>query len=155
MTRDRGGICAMVAACAAAALALVSAPAAGALPLPPYGNYAMNIDGRYDFHTWIWVLSPCTNPGDCVSVTAIPQPIAKALHYRGEAPLVDGRYTLTIDDPYGLRCGNVYYGPTIPTHDVYTWDATTLVGSMQSSFDVGCDGAPGGTFTYPFTLSRM
>ena len=94
MTRDRGGICAMVAACAAAALALVSAPVAGALPLPPYGNYAMNIEGRYDFHTWIWVLSPCANPGDCVSVTAIPQPIAKALHYRGEAPLADGRYTL-------------------------------------------------------------
>lgn len=161
MTRDRGGrsgrsgsrICAIAAACAAAALALVSAPAAGAMP--PFGNYAMNIEGRYDFHTWIWVLSPCANPGDCVSVTAIPQPIAKALHYRGEAPLAQGRYTLTIDDPYGLRCGNVYYGPTIPTHDVYTWDATTLAGSMQSSFDVGCDGAPGGTITYPFTLSRM
>ena len=158
MTQDRSGrsgsrMCAMAAACAAAVLALVSAPAASAIS--PFGNYAMNIEGRYDFHTWIWVLSPCANPGDCVSVAAIPQPIAKALHYRGEAPLADGRYTLTIDDPYGLRCGNVYYGPTIPTHDVYTWDATTLVGSMQSSFDVGCDGAPGGTFTYPFTLSRM
>jgi hypothetical protein len=69
--------------------------------------------------------------------------------------LADGRYTLIVDDPYGLRCDNIYYGPTIPTHDVYTWDATTLVGSMDSTFDVGCDGAPGGTYTYPFTLTRL
>ena len=82
-------------------------------------------------------------------------PIAKAVSYEGDAPLVNGRYTLTVDDPYGLRCGDRYYGPTVPTHDIYSWDAVTLAGSLDSSFAAGCDGAPSGTYTYPIALSRM
>jgi hypothetical protein len=62
---------------------------------------------------------------------------------------------LTVDVPDGLRCGDVYYGPVIPTHDVYSWDATTLAGYLDSSFAAGCNGAPPGTYTYPFTLSRI
>ena len=97
-------------------------------------------------------ISWCTSA--CVHVNAIAMPVAKAFNYAGDAQLVNGRYTLTVDVPDGLRCDNIYYGPTIPTHDVYTWDATTLAGSLDSSFDAGCDGAPGGTRTYPFTLSN-
>lgn len=118
------------------------------------GNYQLQIEGRYDFHTWLWGISPCGGD-NCVYVTGIPQPNAKAFPYQERAQLVNGRYTLTVDDPYGLRCGDIYYGPTVPTHDVYSWDATTLVGSMNSTFDVGCGGAPGGTYTYPFTLARF
>jgi hypothetical protein len=77
-------------------------------------------------------------------VGAIPRPIAKATDYDGDAQLAKGRYTLTVDDPYGLRCG-----------DIYSWDATTLAGSLDSSFATGCNGEPAGTYTYPFTLSRM
>ncbi|MCW2563039.1 MAG: hypothetical protein JWQ31_1599 [Mycobacterium sp.] len=117
------------------------------------GNYSLNIQGRYDFHTWVWAVTPCG--GDCKYVTFIPQPFARAFYFDGPAQLANGRYTLIVDDPYGLRCDNIYYGPTIPTHDVYTWDATTLVGSMDSTFDVNCGGAPGGTYTYPFTLTRL
>jgi hypothetical protein len=117
-----------------------------------YGNYELNIEGRYDFHTWLWTISAC--PDSCVTVSAIPRPVAKAFNYRGDAHLANGRYTLAIDVPDGVRCGDVYYGPTIPTHDIYSWDASTLAGSLDSSFDTGCDGAPGGTFSYPFTLSR-
>jgi hypothetical protein len=117
------------------------------------GNYSLDIQGRNDFHTWIWAITQCSP--DCVLVTGVPQPIARGFNYQERAQLANGRYTLTIDDPWGLRCDNIYYGPTIPTHDVYSWDATTLVGSMDSTFDVGCDGAPGGTYTYPFTLVRM
>ncbi|OMC01859.1 hypothetical protein A5734_15820 [Mycolicibacterium fortuitum] len=127
-----------------------------------FGNYALNIPDRRDFHTWIWsAITPCRDPGsdvrqhDCITIRTIPQPVAKAVPNTGNAKLVDGRYTLTIDEFYGLRCGDIYYGPTIPTHDVYTWDANTLAGEMVSTFDTGCDGAPGGSFTYPFTLTRM
>jgi hypothetical protein len=120
------------------------------------GNYSLNIEGRYDFHTWTWAITPCNPPApDCVYVTFVPMPNARAFFFDGPAHLADGRYTLIVDDPYGLRCDNIYYGPTIPTHDVYTWDATTLVGSMDSTFDVNCGGAPGGTYTYPFTLTRL
>jgi hypothetical protein len=118
-----------------------------------FGNYNLQIVGRYDFHTWLWSATSC--PGACLHINAIAQPVAKAFNYFGDAQFADGRYTLTVDVPDGLRCGDIYYGPTIPTHDVYSWDATTLAGSLQSSYDVGCNNAPAGTNTYPFTLARM
>jgi hypothetical protein len=40
------------------------------------------------------------------------------------------------------------------THDDYSWDATTMAGTLVSSFDAGCDGAPG-ALTYPISLSRL
>ncbi len=130
-----------------------TAPAPVARANMALGNYNFQIVGRYDFHTWLWSISWCNNA--CVHVNATAMPVAKAFDYAGDAQLVNGRYTLTVDVPDGLRCDNIYYGPTIPTHDVYTWDASTLAGSLDSSFDAGCDGAPGGTRTYPFTLSLM
>jgi hypothetical protein len=133
------------------AVVLVLAPVARANML--FGNYNLQIVGRYDFHTWIWSITKCSD--GCVHVNAIAQPVAKAFNYVGDAQLANGRYTLTVDVPDGLRCDNIYYGPTIPTHDIYTWDAATLAGSLESSFDAGCDGAPGGTHTHPFTLSRL
>jgi hypothetical protein len=120
----------------------------------PMGNYEFQIQGRYDFHTWVWAITPCAS-GGCVHVNATPRPVAKATAYDGDAQLTNGRYTLIVDDPYGLRCGDIYYGPAIPTHDTYSWDAATLAGSLDSSFATGCNGEPGGSYTYPFGLSRM
>lgn len=145
----------MKAALVAAALTLIGLMC----PVPagahtPYGNFELHIDGRYDFHTWLWVISRCGG-GDCVEVHAVPQPNAKAFPYRGTAHLVDGRYTMTVDVPDGLRCGNVYYGPVIATRDVYSWDAVTRSGTLESSFATGCDGTPGGTLTYPLRLVRL
>lgn len=141
-------------------LALSVALTVAALALAPVsraqmlgGNYELQITGRYDFHTWVWAISSCSDA--CVHVFALARPIAKAFNYEGDAQLANGRYMLTVDVPDGLRCGDIYYGPTIPTRDVYSWDAATLAGSLDSSFATGCDGAPGGTLTYPFVLSRM
>lgn len=122
------------------------------------GHYNAWVDGRYDFHTWLWSISSCNPPDDvdeCANVSANPMPIAKAYQWYGQARQAGGTYTLTVDVPDGLRCGNVYYGPVIPTRDVYTFDAVTLSGKLESSFAVGCDNAPGGTFTYPFRLVRF
>lgn len=122
------------------------------------GHYTANIEGRYDFHTWLFTFSSCSPPEGisvCANVSANPMPIAKAYQWYGQAHQVGGTYTLAVDVPDGLRCGNVYYGPVIPTHDVYTWNAVTLTGKLDSTFDVGCDNAPGGTFTYPFSLVRF
>jgi hypothetical protein len=122
------------------------------------GNYDLQIAGRYDFHTWVWAISECKQAGrlapvaSCAHVSAVPRPVAKAFAYQGDAHLTNGRYTLTVDVPDGLRCGDVYYSPTIPTHDLYSWDATTLAGDLESSFEAGCNGAPAGSYTYPFTL---
>jgi hypothetical protein len=124
----------------------------------PLGNYEVHIPGRYDFHTWVWTVvppSPGACPPGCIQVSATPRPVARAFEWQKIAQLSNGQYTLAVDDPTGLRCGDVYYGPVIPTHDVYTWDATTQIGAMNSSFDTNCGGAPGGTYTYPFQLTRM
>ena len=136
--------------------ALAVAPVANAGLM--VGHYSAYVDGRYDFHTWLWSISSCNPPElatECAIVSANPMPIAKAFQWYSRAILNNGTYTLTVDVPDGLRCGNVYYGPIIPTHDVYTFDAVTLTGKLDSTFDVGCDNAPGGTFTYPFKLVRF
>ena len=149
----RNGVLLAGAAICLAAAVVPSAAASPQATAASYGNFALNIDGRYDFHTWIWFVSPCD--GQCLLISARAQPNARAYSYTGRAEFAAGRYTLTVDDPFGLRCDNIYYGQTIPTHDVYIWDAATLVGSIRSTFDAGCDGAPSGVLQYPFTLSRM
>ena len=150
------GINAIVPAAVLVALALAPAPMAGAGM--QIGHYNAIIEGRYDFHTWIFSFSSCNPPesiDQCATVSANPMPIAKAFQWYAVAYQTDGTYTMEVDVPDGLRCGNVYYGPVIPTRDVYTWDASTLRGTLQSSFATGCDNSPGGTFTYPFALVRL
>lgn len=145
----------MVYVCAALAVAtLVGPPASQAEAF--FANYQLIIPERYDFHTWTWAITHCIPAAEnCATVNAIPMPVAKAFEYVGDAHLAEGRYTLTVDVPDGLRCGNVYYGPVVPTRDVYSWDAVTLQGILTSSFAEGCDGAPGGAFNYPFSLVRL
>ncbi|MFI2841726.1 hypothetical protein [Mycolicibacterium sp. PDY-3] len=132
---------------------VTGSPAAHADPF--FANYQLVIPDRYDFHTWAWSVMHCIPAADdCRSIGAMPMPTAKAFEYSGQAHLVDGRYTLTVDVPDGLRCGNVYYGPVVATRDVYSWDAASLRGTLTSSFAAGCDGRPG-TLTYPFSLLRL
>ncbi len=142
--------------CALSALTvtgLVGPPAVQAEPF--FANYQLVIPDRYDFHTWAWSVSHCIPAAeDCRSISGIPMPVAKAFDYVGQAHLADGRYTMTVDVPDGLRCGNVYYGPIVATRDVYSWDAVTMQGTLTSSFAAGCDGTPG-TLVYPFSLVRL
>ncbi|BBX12814.1 hypothetical protein MNVM_18950 [Mycobacterium novum] len=142
--------------------ALSAVAAAGVFASPPshsepfFANYQLVLPDRYDFHTWTWAVSHCVPAAeDCAHIFAIPMPVAKAFEYSGDAHLADGRYTLTVDIPDGLRCGNVYYGPVVPTRDIYSWDATTSQGTLTSSPISGCDGRPGGALTYPFSLVRL
>jgi hypothetical protein len=111
------------------------------------GNYELQT-ARDPFHSWVWFVSPCASSG-CVYVTGIPRPNGGAAPFDGNAQLVNGRYTLTIDDPVGLSC----LGYTIPVHDTYTWDAATLTGSVDSTFASDCGRQ--GPGTYPFTLARL
>ncbi|MGX9673557.1 hypothetical protein [Mycobacterium sp. HM-7] len=141
----------IVSAIALLATTLVSMPLAQADIR--HGNFELRMSGRPDFHTWLWALSSCR--GDCVHVQAIPQPVAKAFAYQGDAQMYGGRFTLTVDVPDGLRCGDIYYGPVIPTRDTYSWDVNTMSGTLSSSFATGCDGSPAGTSIYPFDLIQL
>ncbi|MCV6975207.1 hypothetical protein [Mycobacterium bourgelatii] len=114
------------------------------------GNYLANTD-RDRGHSWIWAIRPCpSRASGCLTIQAVPQPNGQAAPYKGDAWLSNGRYTMTVDVPDGVRCVVQFF----PSHDVYSWDAVTLSGELVTTYDTGCGGGPGGTDTYPFTLVR-
>jgi hypothetical protein len=133
---------------ALAMVALTVTPTAHADML--YGNYRVDTN-RDPGHLWIWSISPCVQPAPgCAQVYATPQPNGQATVYRGIAQLANGRYTMAVDVPDGVRCVVQFF----PSHDVYSWDAVTLAGQVDSTFDTGCGGGPGGSNSYPFSLVR-
>lgn len=133
---------------ALATAALTLTPTARADML--FANYRLDTN-RDPGHSWILSINPCTptEPG-CLAVYATPQPNGQATPWRANAHLSNGRYTLAVDVPDGVRCVVQFF----PSHDVYSWDAVTLAGQVDSTFDTGCGGGPGGTNTYPFSLVR-
>jgi hypothetical protein len=131
---------------AAAAIALAPSAAAGML----IGNYEVHTT-RDPGHSWLWEVRPCqVEAPDCVQVQGTPRPTGQAEPWIANAHLVGGRYTMVVDVPDGVRC-TVYF---LPSHDTYSWDAVTLAGSVDSTFNAGCGNTPGGTVSYPFTLVR-
>lgn len=130
----------------AAAMAFAPSAAAGML----VGNYEVQTT-RDPGHSWLWEVRPCQVPApDCVHVNTTPRPNGQAVPWVGDAHLTNGRYTMVVDVPDGVRCVVNF----LPSHDTYSWDAATLTGSVDSTFDAGCGGAPGGAVSYPFTLLR-
>lgn len=114
------------------------------------GNYRMDTN-RDPGHSWIWAINPCEpkRPG-CLTIQGVPQPNGQAAPWKADAHLSNGRYTMAVDVPDGVRCVVQFF----PSHDVYSWDAVTLAGQVDSTFDTGCGGGPGGTNSYPFSLVR-
>jgi len=117
-----------------------------------YANYEVE-SPRDPGHSWLWAIRPCepTHPEDCVHNQAIPRPNGQATPWDANGHLANGRYTMIVDVPDGVRC-TVYF---LPSHDTYTWDAVSLTGSVDSTYNAGCGGAPGGTSSWPFHLVRF
>ena len=90
-------------------------------------------------------------PTEDLNVTGVPRPSRNGAGFQNTAFHAAGRYTLTVDVIDGVRC----FGYNLPSHDVYDWDATSLSGTITSTFDAGCAGAPGGTNVYLFSLNPM
>jgi hypothetical protein len=153
-------------------LGAVFAVAAGTVVAPnayaagmAVGNYEVAND-RWNDHSWVWrVTHSCNNDPECgtyivdpilapasdnLNVIAIARPL-KSQRFQNTAFYADGRYTLTVDVIDGVRC----IGYNLPSHDVYNWDAATLTGTIVSTYDAGCYGAPGGASTYTFSLIRL
>ncbi len=72
-------------------------------------------------------------------------------YYQGNAYLANGQWTLKVDVPDGLRCP----GYNLPTHETYVWDDNTLVGTIDSAYDVGCFNGPPGKQFWTFKLQRL
>lgn len=131
------------------AVAVVSPPVAHANMM--YGNYNMWND-RWTNHIWFWSVGTCQPKTDeCIVVAGQGNPGRDSVPFQTDAHLVDGRYTMNVDVPDGLRCP----GAVLPTRDTYIWDAVTLAGTIDSAYETGCGGAPAGVDTYTFQLERM
>jgi hypothetical protein len=136
---------------------LAAAFSAAAAVLAPHAHANMNfgsyevLTNRYTDASWVWSTWACIPRADgCIYVSAVPRPKFGA-YYEGDAHLADGRYTLTVDVPDGLRCP----GHAMPTRDTYSWDAVTLAGTIDSVYDVGCFNGPPGTQFWTFALQRL
>jgi hypothetical protein len=131
---------------------------AGGVVAPPPAN-AMMVFGNYDVLTnrytqasWTWSVYPCIpeKPLDCVYVSARPR-LKFYAYYEGHAKLVNGRYTMTVDVPDGLICP----GQRLPTRETYSWDEISLVGTIESHYNVGCFNGPPGMQFWTFKLQRL
>jgi len=147
----------------AAVAAMVLAPNASAAAMS-IGNFEVLTD-RWNDHSFVWAVSFSCGAPDCGTyledpsiftpsdnrnVIGIPRPL-KSQRFQGTAFYAGGQYTLTVDVPDGVRC----IGYNLPSHDVYTWDAASLNGSVNSTFDADCYGGPAGSRTYGFSLQRL
>jgi hypothetical protein len=139
---------AVIAAAALTMAATVIAPPAQAMQL---GNYDV-LTNRYDRASWVWFVAACIpeKTQDCVEVGARPR-LKYYAYYSGRAQLANGRWTLTVDVPDGLRCP----GYNLPTRDTYSWDDVTLAGTIDSVYDVGCFNGPPGNQFWTFALQRL
>lgn len=138
---------------AAAALMMaagtIAPPPANAMM--PLGNYDLQTN-RYTQASWFWFVSNCwpDKQPDCVKVSAAPR-LKFYAYYGGEAQLVNGRYTMTVDVPDGLICP----GQRLPTRETYSWDEISLVGTIESHYNVGCFNGPPGMQFWTFKLQRL
>ncbi|WP_083410589.1 hypothetical protein [Mycolicibacterium rutilum] len=115
------------------------------------GNYDL-LTNRYDRASWVWFITNCfpDKQPDCVHVSARPR-LKFYAYYEGAAQLVNGRYTMTVDVPDGLRCP----GYNLPTRETYSWDEISLGGTIESHYDVGCFNGPPGMQFWTFALQRL
>lgn len=68
----------------------------------------------------------------------------------GDATMTNGQWILSVQNPVGDICdGNRY-----PADQVYTWDAVTLQGTLNSAYGPSCDGTSG-VATTGFTFTKV
>jgi hypothetical protein len=141
---------AVTAAILLAAAAMVAPPPAQAMM--QLGNYDL-LTNRYTQASWVWFVAQCIpeKNAECIDVSGIPR-LKFYADYRSKAYLVDGRYTFTVNVNDGLRC---LPGYSMPTRDTYSWDQVSLVGTIESVYDVGCFNGPPGTQFWTFKLQRL
>ena len=69
---------------------------------------------------------------------------------QGDAVFNGGQWVLSVTNPVGDICDGKRY----PADQVYTWDAVTLQGTLNSAYGPACDGTSG-VATTAFTLTKV
>ena len=134
--------------------AAVFAGIAVAAAVPAWADPSLN--GTYnlawndgDQSTWV-ITSTCNTTSSCVAHVASGSSNDGST-VNGEAHLANGRWSMVIDKPDGAEC---YDGSRAPQHNEYSWDASTLSGTLVVSAGAICGAGPQSA-TYMFTMSKV
>ena len=137
-----------------AALTIFTGGLALAVACPAWADEALN--GTYnlawsdgDTSTWM-ITSTCNSPDSCVGHVSTSQGAIGGSTGSGDAQSLNGRWTMTIDNSDGVMCRD---GTRAPSHNEYSWAASTLSGTLVKSWGAICGGAPGSR-TFTFTMTK-
>ena len=134
--------------------AVVFASVAVAAAVPAWADAALN--GTYNL-AWndgdqsVWVItSTCDTPSSCVAHVASDSSNGLST-WNGAARLANGLWSMAIDKPEGWLCND---GSKAPAHNEYSWDASTLSGTLAVNTGAICGVGPQ-TQTFTFTMSKV
>ena len=126
-----------------------------ATAVPAWADASLN--GTYDLawsdgdrSTWV-ITSTCANPNSCVAHIASDSTNALS-RWNGEAQLANGRWTMVIDKPEGALCKD---GSRAPIRNTYSWDVSTLSGTLVASAGPICGESVPTSSSFTFTMSRV
>jgi hypothetical protein len=122
---------------------------------PAWADGALN--GTYnlmwsdgDASTWV-ITSTCSSADACVGHVSTTQGSIGGSKGSGEARLRDGQWAMTIDNTDGVMCRD---GTRAPSHNEYSWAASTLSGTLVKSWGAICGDNLPGSRTYTFKLTK-
>lgn len=103
------------------------------------GTYALDLIGAGAHTSWA-ARTTCPPSGECVAH------VISSTGWSGDAHLVGGRWTMTVDRSDGHSCPDGTRGAELQT---WSWDATTLMGQVSgvSAESATCPVGPANDFT--------
>ena len=138
-----------------AAMAACTGSLALAFASPAWADEGL--DGTYnltwsdgDASTWV-ITSTCSSADSCVARVSSGQGRIGGSTVSGDARLSNGQWTLTLDKPDGIECSD---GTRAPTHNEYSWAASTLSGTLVESWGAVCGDAAPGSQTFTFNMTK-
>jgi hypothetical protein len=117
----------------------VGLPSPACTDVPFNGTYSLDNSGEPGAPT-TWIATSTCGPTDCIAH------VASSRGWGGDAQLVDGRWTMTVDRPDGTFCLDGQLSGAI---QAWSWDPVTLTGEVRgipNGQGAGCE-APADSFT--------
>ena len=110
------------------------------------GSYTMESDSD----SGTWTVTPCVEDTlHCVHVAETGNP--KRAPWSSNAYWTVGSWILFVDQPDAILCND---GSSAPGRNTYSWDATTLEGSVSIFNGAGACGSEPSSLSIPFALSK-
>ncbi len=114
------------------------------------GPYALDLGAE---NSATWTFTPCEDVGiepfqQCVNVAETGGENAP---FEGQAHWQVGYFIMKVDRSDAITCDD---GSKLPANVTYSWDPGSLEGVIAFYFPGGCGGAPAGSLSAPFLLTK-